>query len=226
MPGMEHGSAIATDTAQGIQPSKDTSLSPPNVDLPLAEPGSCSDLPFGFGQLRPREQRFVLSFVVHGQPRRAALDAGYSPKNASWIACHLRRRSDVKAVIEQYMYRSGNDAESRLRNTYHLAELYNIELETAREERIQAETEGATSEHLERLVLKEERLLQNTLNLTKTALAASGRMSDGTRGATTVNNTTIVSTGQDPIEPSLLKALAQARLDGVISADPGEGNGN
>ncbi len=223
---MEHGPAIAIDTAQGIQPSKDTSLSPPNVDLPLAEPGSCSDLPFGFGQLRPREQRFVLSFVVHGQPRRAALDAGYSPKNASWIACHLRRRSDVKAVIEQYMYRSGNDAESRLRNTYHLAELYNIELETAREERIQAETEGATSEHLERLVLKEERLLQNTLNLTKTALAASGRMSVGTSGATTVNNTTIVSTGQDPIEPSLLKALAQARLDGVISADPGEGNGN
>jgi hypothetical protein len=51
-------------------------------------------------------------------------------------------------------------------------------------------------------------------------------MSDGTKGSTTVNNTTIVSTGQDPIEPSLLKALAQARLDGVLSADPGEGNGN
>jgi phage terminase small subunit len=223
---MEHGPAIATDTAQGIQPLKDTTLSPPLVDLPLAEPGSCSDLPFGFGSLRPREQRFVLSFVVHGQPRRAALDAGYSPKNASWIACHLRRRSDVKAVIEQYMFRSGNDAESRLRNTFHLAELYNIELEAAREERIVAEVEGATSEHLERLVLKEERLLQNTLNLTKTALAASGRMPDGARGSTTVNNTTIVSTGQDAIEPSLLKALAQARLDGVLSADPGEGSGN
>ena len=223
---MEHGSAIATDTAQGIQPLKDTTLSPPLVDLPLAEPGSCSDLPFGFGHLRPREQRFVLSFVVHGQPRRAALDAGYSPKNASWIACHLRRRSDVKAVNEQYMFRSGNDAESRLRNTFHLAELYNIELEAAREERIVAEVEGATSEHLERLVLKEERLLQNTLNLTKTALAASGRMPDGARGSTTVNNTTIVSTGQDAIEPSLLKALAQARLDGVLSADPGEGSGN
>jgi len=223
---MEHGSAIATDTAQGIHPSKDTSLSPPNVDLPLAEPGSCSDLPFGFGQLRPREQRFVLSFVVHGQPRRAALDAGYSPKNASWIACHLRRRADVKAVIEQYIHRSGNDAESRLRNTYHLAELYNVELEAAREERLLAEAEGATTEHLERLVLKEERLLQNTLNLTKTALAASGRMTDGVRGGTTVNHTTIVSTGQDVIEPTLLKALAQARLDGVISADPGEGNGN
>ena len=34
------------------------------------------------------------------------------------------------------------------------------------------------------------------------------------------------STGQDAIEPSLLKALAQARLDGVLSADPGEGSGN
>jgi hypothetical protein len=124
------------------------------------------------------------------------------------------------------MFRSGNDAESRLRNTFHLAELYNIELEAAREERIVAEVEGATSEHLERLVLKEERLLQNTLNLTKTALAASGRMPDGARGSTTVNNTTIVSTGQDAIEPSLLKALAQARLDGVLSADPGEGSGN
>jgi hypothetical protein len=124
------------------------------------------------------------------------------------------------------MFRSGNDAESRLRNTFHLAELYNIELETAREERIQAETEGATSEHLERLVLKEERLLQNTLNLTKTALAASGRMPDGTRGGTTVNNTTIVSAGQDAIEPSLLKALAQARLDGVLSVGPEEGTGN
>ncbi len=49
------------------------------------------------------------------------------------------------------MYRSGNAAESRMRNTYHLAKLYNIELEAAREERIQAETERATSEHLERL---------------------------------------------------------------------------
>ena len=60
----------------------------------------------------------------------------------------------------------------------------------------------------------------------KTALAASGRLPDGSRGGTTVNNTTIVSTGQDVIEPMLLKALAQARLDGVLSADPGEGNGN
>ena len=81
--GMEHGPAIATDTAQGIQPLKDTTLSPPLVDLPLAEPGSCSGLPLGFGTLRPREQRFVLSLVDHGKPRQAALDARYSPKNAS-----------------------------------------------------------------------------------------------------------------------------------------------
>jgi len=99
---MEHGPTVEPTPEAGPQHNHEPATHGcAQLSLPTlgTDEGLCSSLPLGFFRLSPRERLFVEGVMKHGQYRRASLDAGYSPKNAAWIASDLVRRPDIQSVF-------------------------------------------------------------------------------------------------------------------------------
>lgn len=60
--------------------------------------------------LSPKQAAFVASYTQHGNGTRAAMDAGYSPKNAAGQASRLLKNAEVQAYIADVRAQVEGDA--------------------------------------------------------------------------------------------------------------------
>jgi phage terminase small subunit len=77
--------------------------------------------------------------MKHGRYRQAALDAGYSSRNAAWIASDLVRRPDIQAVFQQLCHRAEERVTARAGDCLGKAESYSFDLAIAKERRADAQ---------------------------------------------------------------------------------------
>ena len=162
--------------------------------------------------------------MKHGRYRQAALDAGYSPRNAAWIASDLVRRPDIQVVFQQLCHRAEERVTARAGDCLGKAESYSFDLAIAKERRADAqrkvdESADMVSREIAEAELadarkEEDRLSRICSDWTKLAFLAMGK---GLPESKVTNHTTIV-TGGRVIEPALLEAITQARLDGVLES--------
>ena len=222
---MEHGPAThptPETVAHPIHESADSGAAQLSLPTLGEDEGPCSSLPLGFFRLSPRERLFVEGVMTHGQYRRAAVDAGYSPRNAAWIASDLVRRPDIQAVFMQLCHRAEQRVTARAGDCLGKSESYSFDLALARERRAEAQRKlDEASDMVVREIAEaeladarkeEDRLSRICSEWTKLAFLATGK---GLPDSRVTNHTTIV-TGARVIEPALLEALTQARLDGAL----------
>ncbi len=91
------------------------------------------DKPSGWGALKPREQRFLLSYVQHGNGAKAAREAGYSDKAAKQIGAELLTRHDLLKVYHQMSYQLGCTMQNRIVRQEQLAtQMFGIACDVSR----------------------------------------------------------------------------------------------
>jgi Terminase small subunit len=224
---MEHGPTVEPTPEAGPQHQHEPATHGcAQLSLPTLgdDEGPCSSLPLGFFRLSPRERLFVEGVMKHGRYRQAALDAGYSSRNAAWIASDLVRRPDIQAVFMQLCHRAEERVTARAGDCLGKAESYSFDLALAKERRADAQRKvDESSDMVAREIAEaeladarkeEDRLSRICSDWTKLAFLAMGK---GLPESKVTNHTTIV-TGGRVIEPALLEAITQARLDGVLES--------
>lgn len=80
--------------------------------------GRADELPQGVSDLTPRELKFVLGVLEHGQMAKAATDAGYSADSAGSIASETLRKPKVFQFYRRCLDRVANKAELMIARAY------------------------------------------------------------------------------------------------------------
>lgn len=80
--------------------------------------GKATELPEGVSELTPRELRFVLGVLEHGQMAKAAMDAGYSAESAGAIASETLRRPKVFAFYRRCLDRVAKQSDQMIARVY------------------------------------------------------------------------------------------------------------
>lgn len=76
------------------------------------------ELPDGVSTLNPRELRFVLGVLNHGQMAKAAVEAGYSAESAGQIASETLRKPKVFAFYRRCVDKLANNADRAVARVY------------------------------------------------------------------------------------------------------------
>ena len=72
------------------------------------------EAPSGWGELKPREQRFLLAYAGHGNAAKAAREAGYSEKAGRQIGSELLTRHDILRVLHQMSHKLGCSLDNKI----------------------------------------------------------------------------------------------------------------
>lgn len=72
------------------------------------------EAPSGWGDLKPREQRFLLAYCNHGNAAAAARNAGYASRSAKQIGAQLLTRHDLLRVLHQMSHKLGCSLENKI----------------------------------------------------------------------------------------------------------------
>ena len=72
------------------------------------------EAPSGWGDLKPREHRFLISYTSHGNAAAAAREAGYAKKSSKQIGANLLTRHDLLRVLHQMSHKLGSSLENKI----------------------------------------------------------------------------------------------------------------